>query len=181
MSRETRLNVPKNEQYYYDEESNTYKPLAQNGAIPVVIIGGGVAGGSSMNFLNGEGKPTDDIGLDGDTYLDSVNGDFYKKENASWVVIANLKGAKGDTGAKGADGLSGKSAYQIWLDAGNTGSELDFLNSLKGEKGVKGDTGAKGDKGDKGDAGAKGNDGFGTKEQYDDIIARLEELENPTE
>lgn len=29
----------------------------------------------------------------------------------------------------------GKSAYQIWLDKGNEGTEEDFLNSLKGEKG----------------------------------------------
>ncbi|WP_412468117.1 hypothetical protein [Pedobacter sp. KLB.chiD] len=28
-------------------------------------------------------------------------------------------------------GKDGKSAYQIWLDAGNTGSATDFLNSLK--------------------------------------------------
>lgn len=32
-------------------------------------------------------------------------------------------------------GLNGKSAYQIWLEAGNSGSEEDFLNSLKWNKG----------------------------------------------
>jgi hypothetical protein len=31
--------------------------------------------------------------------------------------------------------LQGKSAYQEWLDAGNTGTPADFLNSLKGAKG----------------------------------------------
>ena len=35
-------------------------------------------------------------------------------------------------------GAEGKSAYQIWLDEGNTGSEEDFLNSLKGENGADG-------------------------------------------
>lgn len=30
------------------------------------------------------------------------------------------------------DGVQGKSAYQTWLDLGNTGSEQDFINSLKG-------------------------------------------------
>lgn len=29
------------------------------------------------------------------------------------------------------DGVQGKSAYQTWLDLGNTGSEQDFINSLK--------------------------------------------------
>ncbi|MEG7333228.1 hypothetical protein [Bacillus sp. 0102A] len=48
---------------------------------------------------------------------------------------------------------------------------------LVGPKGDKGDPGPQGPKGDKGDTGTKGADGFGTKEQYDDIIARLNALE----
>ena len=32
-------------------------------------------------------------------------------------------------------GKDGKSAYQIWLDNDNKGTEQDFLNSLKGAKG----------------------------------------------
>ena len=38
----------------------------------------------------------------------------------------------------------GKSAYQEWLDAGNKGTEHDFLASLKGEKGDDGATGETG-------------------------------------
>ena len=37
-----------------------------------------------------------------------------------------------------ADGVDGKSAYQIWLDQGNTGSIQDFVNSLRGEAGAAG-------------------------------------------
>lgn len=33
----------------------------------------------------------------------------------------------------------GKSAYQIWLDLGNTGTEQDFIDSLTGPKGDQGD------------------------------------------
>ena len=50
-------------------------------------------------------------------------------------------GDKGDTGEKGdpgQDGENGKSAYDIWLELGNTGTEEDFLNSLQGEPGEKG-------------------------------------------
>lgn len=36
---------------------------------------------------------------------------------------------------------SGKSAYDIWLDAGNTGTESDFLESLKGNSGYSGAAG----------------------------------------
>lgn len=49
--------------------------------------------------------------------------------------LATVKGEKGD---KGEDG---KSAYQIWLDNGNTGSQADFLEWLKGEQGAKGEDG----------------------------------------
>ncbi|CAA66591.1 unnamed protein product [Bacillus phage SPP1] len=40
-----------------------------------------------------------------------------------------------------------------------------------------GPQGPKGDPGPKGDTGAKGADGFGTEAQYNDIISRLEALE----
>lgn len=75
------------------------------------------------------------------------------------------QGAKGETGAQGATGATGKSAYQSWLDQGNTGTEADFIASLKGETGAKGDTGAtgpqgpQGEKGDTGDTGATGPQG----------------------
>lgn len=35
----------------------------------------------------------------------------------------------------GQPGADGKSAYQVWLDAGNTGTEADFLASLQGAEG----------------------------------------------
>lgn len=41
-------------------------------------------------------------------------------------------------------GNDGKSAYQIWLEQGNTGTEEDFLNSLNGKDGVDGKDGTNG-------------------------------------
>ena len=49
------------------------------------------------------------------------------------VTPVRITGAKGDTGSQGNQGLS---AYQIWLKQGNLGTEQDFLDSLKGEKGT---------------------------------------------
>lgn len=57
----------------------------------------------------------------------------------------------------------GKSAYQVWLDNGNIGTEEDFINYLKGQKG---------DKGDKGDSGLPGP-GF-----KPDAIGSLEDRSN---
>lgn len=53
----------------------------------------------------------------------------------------------------------GKSAYEIALDKGFKGNELEWLLSLKGEKGEKGEKGDQGEKGDKGDKGDNGKDG----------------------
>lgn len=64
-------------------------------------------------------------------------------------------------------------------DKGATGPKGD-----PGAKGETGDTGPKGDKGDTGAKGAKGDpgaDGFGTEEQYNELVARIEALESPAE
>ena len=68
-------------------------------------------------------------------WLDTVKGEKGEKGD---------KGDKGETGATGEKGEDGKSAYQIWLDNGNTGSQADFLDWLKGETGKQGETGATG-------------------------------------
>lgn len=113
-----------------------------------------------------------------------------------------IQGAKGQDGADGKDGAAGengKSAYEIWLDAGNSGTEEDYLASLKGEQGIqglqgiqgekgeqgipgpKGDTGATGAKGDKGDTGAKGDKGdTGTSGATSYFHIKYSPIENPT-
>ena len=53
-------------------------------------------------------------------------------------------GKDGANGTNGQDGIDGKSAYQIWLDNGNTGTEADFLTWLKGKDGANGQDGANG-------------------------------------
>ena len=58
------------------------------------------------------------------------------------------QGATGPAGPSGGTGAQGKSAYQIWLELGNSGSEADFIASLKGDKGDKGDKGETGSSGD---------------------------------
>lgn len=52
-----------------------------------------------------------------------------------------------------------KSAYEVWLDQGNTGTVGDFLATLKGAKGDKGDSGTAGLQGIAGQAGPAGSQG----------------------
>ncbi|PWG52858.1 hypothetical protein [Ligilactobacillus salivarius] len=63
--------------------------------------------------------------VDGETIPVITIEDFEKR------FAEAVKNAKGDKGERGADGRDGKSAYQIWLDLGNSGTEQDFINSLK--------------------------------------------------
>lgn len=82
------------------------------------------------------------------------NGDLIVTLSDGTVMNAGkCKGEDGVDGKDGADGSNGKSAYEMWIDAGNTGTEEDFLNSLKGEKGDTGETGATGADGKDGDDG----------------------------
>jgi hypothetical protein len=75
------------------------------------------------------------------------------------ISSLNLQGPVGPQGPNGADGQDGLSAYQIWLNLGNTGTEADFLASLtgpQGDPGVQGPIGATGPQGPQGDPGVQG-------------------------
>lgn len=51
------------------------------------------------------------------------------------------------TSLKGTDGTNGESAYELWLEAGNTGTLDEFLDSLKGTDGINGTDGTNGEDG----------------------------------
>lgn len=67
--------------------------------------------------------------------------EIYEEEISVDVKSDVLKGDPGADGANGKDGqngkngIDGKSAYKIWLEQGNEGTEEDFIASLKGEQG----------------------------------------------
>lgn len=68
-------------------------------------------------------------------------------------------GPTGPAGPAGAAGADGESAYEIWLDQGNTGTEQDFLNSLQGAPGATGPQGPQGEQGIQGIQGETGPQG----------------------
>ena len=63
------------------------------------------------------------------------------------------------TGIQGPVGPAGESAYQVWLDEGNVGTEQDFLDSLQGVPGNQGPQGIQGNDGATGATGVTGSDG----------------------
>lgn len=91
--------------------------------------------------------------------VDGMDLKIQREENSK---VTDLFSVELPIGIVGKDGLS---AYEIWLNEGNTGTEEDFLASLKGADGAagpKGETGAQGPQGiqgPKGDAGETGPQG----------------------
>src|SRR5690625_3307354 len=84
----------------------------------------------------------------------------------------------------GGAGADGKSAYEVAVEQGFEGDVNEGLESLTGVRGEQGLPGSQGEPGPAGQDGTNGTnsaDGFGTEAQYNDIIARLEALENPEE
>src|SRR5699024_6626631 len=84
----------------------------------------------------------------------------------------------------GSGGADGKSEYEIAVDNGFEGDEQAWLDSLVGERGPADSDDKQGrarEDGAQGSTEIDGADGFGTDAQYNDIIARLEALENPEE
>ena len=62
-------------------------------------------------------------------------------------------------GGGGGTGADGKSAYQIAVEHGFSGTETEWLASLKGDKGDIGPTGPRGTQGPRGERGPAGKDG----------------------
>ena len=71
----------------------------------------------------------DSVTLDGSVTTRKIANGAVEEHKLSDNVRSKLN--------KIAEGGNGKSAYEIWLEQGNRGTETDFLASLKGDKGDK--------------------------------------------
>lgn len=91
--------------------------------------------GAPLNLL-GSKNSTGELPMTGNVAGDAwiVGEDMWTWDGTAWKKI-NSQGAPG------------KSAYQVWLDAGNTGTELDYLAAIKGDKGDPGPEGKQGQPG----------------------------------
>ena len=57
--------------------------------------------GRGPGWLSGSGSPTQNLGDEGDMYLDIASGRAFKKTSGTWLFLADLKGPKGDEGPAG--------------------------------------------------------------------------------
>lgn len=96
----------------------------------------------ATHWYDGEGLPTNDIGLAGDYFLNTSNADIYKKISNTWQRIGNIRGAQGEKGLQGERGEKG----------------------VKGDRGDAGLTGPAGPQGSVGLSGSIWYDGIGVPE-----------------
>lgn len=97
-------------------------------------------GKTGENGANGNPGPAGADGMDGTTFIPNVS----EAGVLSWTNDGGLtnpepvdiKGHPGKDGAAGNDGADGKSAYQVAVDSGFTGTETEWLASLKGADGT---------------------------------------------
>lgn len=99
-----------------------------------VILATQGSDGTSVNILGSydsyeELKQAHPTGSIGDAYIVQGNMFVWNAEEQDWVDVGDIQGPAGKDGQ---DGTNGKSAYQIWLDNGNIGTEEEYLASLSG-------------------------------------------------
>ncbi|MDW5289143.1 hypothetical protein [Formosa sp. PL04] len=145
-----------------------------NGETPTIGTNGNWFIGTTDTGIVAEGQN----GTDGESaYAIAIDGGFTGTETEWLASLNGTDGSNGetptigtngnwfigstDTGvvAEGSNGTNGESAYQEWLDAGNTGSEQDFLDSLVGAQGIAGTDGVDGTNGTNGETPTIGTNG----------------------
>ena len=147
----------------------------------------GAAGRDGKDILNGTENPSETQGKDGDTFVNTVTGDVFVKENGTWKSAGNIKGPKG---ADGKDILNGKT--DPTPDTGKDGDT--FVNTATGDvfvkengawkpagniKGLKGDKGENGTNGTDGAAGATGATGAAGRDGKDGFTPKVTVTDNP--
>ena len=128
----------------------------------------GLTGAAGPQGLKGDIGPKGDtgaVGPKGDIGLTGAIGPQGLKGDTGAIGPQGLKGDTGLTGAAGPKGdtgltgAAGKSAYELAVAGGYTGTQTEWIASLKGAKGDTGLTGAAGAKGADGLKGLKGDTG----------------------
>jgi hypothetical protein len=82
--------------------------------------------------------------LDDGTIIDSGIVPEGPQGSTGEIGPAGITGATGSQGITGEIGPAGDSAYQIWLNEGNSGATSDFISSLQGSQGSTGEIGPAG-------------------------------------
>ena len=95
----------------------------------------GVRGDDGIDGAQGPAGPTGPQGLQGEQGIQGPQGE---QGPAGPAGPTGPQGPQGVAGTEGTDGTNGLSAYETWLNLGNSGTEQDFIDSLTGPQGETG-------------------------------------------
>lgn len=86
------------------------------------------------HLRHGDGVPSNDLGDNGDAYINDSTGDFYIKDDDVWVILQGAAGGSGESGVGSPEGIVSApvgttyvetSAHELWIKesggSGNTG------------------------------------------------------------
>ena len=99
------------------------------------ILGFYFYNGTAWTKIDGVAGPQGDQGPAGTQGIQGAPGAQGPAGPTGNTGPVGAAGTDGNDGANGSNGSEGSSAYQIWLAAGNSGSQADFLASLVGPEG----------------------------------------------
>ena len=96
-------------------------------------------------ILNGTNNPTNDLGKDGDFYINTSNWDVFLKENGEWISKGCLKGYTG-VGIKTIEKTGSEENVDIYTMTYSAGTTTNFsvTNGADGEQGIQGEPGEDG-------------------------------------
>ena len=133
-----------------------------------VAVGHGYSGNEQqwLATLKGDAGPQ---GPQGATGIQGLQGVVGPQGPQGIQGSAGPKGDTGDRGPAGDRGADGLSAYEIAKEKGFSGTQQEWITSLKGEKGADGE---KGEKGDAGPVGPQGPQGIPGEKGQDGVIGK---------
>lgn len=67
----------------------------------------GAIGADGLSIRTANGAPSNLLGVDGDSYVDALNGNLYQKDSGAYVLVGNLTGPQGPQGIQGIQGPTG--------------------------------------------------------------------------
>ena len=102
-------NLPTNTAYW--------QKLSDKGATGAVGVAG--ADGITYTWRSGAGAPAGGLGINGDFYLNTTNGDVYLKTAGTWAVVINIIGADGANGVNAGVLMNGAGAPAVGLGVDN--------------------------------------------------------------
>lgn len=144
-----------------DNGDGTFTYTNEKGKKVTINLAGGASGANGKSMTSDAGVPNNAAGNNGDSYVNTLNGDVYTKVAGVWVINGNIKGAtgadgksiKGGAGTPGAVGATGTTG-DIYINTitgdtyiNNAGTWIVDGGNLKGPQGATGANGTNGTNG----------------------------------